>query len=99
MTIRLSNWHYGNFKASTPPHPPPAPGAARKCENASLAKTKARRQAGFREPRQTGLMFGGRNRSNGLTTTKPVCVLSVDSLGSEVKKKNRALKIPYNPLI
>jgi hypothetical protein len=44
-------------------------------------------------------MFSGRNRSNGLTTTKPVCVLSVDSLGSEVKKKNRALKIPYNPLI
>jgi hypothetical protein len=44
-------------------------------------------------------MFSGRNRSNGLTTTKPVCALSVDSLGCEVKKKNQAPKIPYKPLI
>jgi hypothetical protein len=62
-------------------------------------KTKARHGAGFRETRKSGLMFNGRNRFNGFTTGKPVCVLRLDSAGTEVKRKNRALKIPHKLLI
>jgi hypothetical protein len=44
-------------------------------------------------------MFNGRNRFNGFTTGKPVCVLRLDSAGTEVKRKNRALEIPHKLLI
>lgn len=44
-------------------------------------------------------MFNGRNRFNGFTTGKPVCVLRLDSGGTEVKRKNRTLKIHCNTLI
>jgi hypothetical protein len=44
-------------------------------------------------------MFNGRNRFNGFTTEKPVCVLRLDSARTEVKRKNGAPKILYNQLI
>jgi hypothetical protein len=44
-------------------------------------------------------MFNGRNRFNGFATGKPVCVLRLDSGGTEVKRKNRVFKIQRNALI
>jgi hypothetical protein len=44
-------------------------------------------------------MFNGRNRFNGFTTEKPVCVLRLDSAGTEVKRKSAAPKIQCNRLI
>jgi hypothetical protein len=44
-------------------------------------------------------MFNGRNRFNGFTTGKPVCVLRLDSGGTEVKRKNSAPEIHRKTLI
>jgi hypothetical protein len=44
-------------------------------------------------------MFNGRNSFNGFTTEKPVCVLRLDSAGTEVKRKNPTLEIPHKSLI
>jgi hypothetical protein len=44
-------------------------------------------------------MFNGRNRFNGFATGKPVCVLRLDSGGSEVKRKNSAPETRRNTLI
>jgi hypothetical protein len=91
---------YGDLRCKAPPgyHTPPVNPAMEYGADVH-AKTKARHQAGFRETRKSGLMFNGRSRFNGLAAGKPVCALRLDSGGSEVKRKNRASKIPFKLLI